>query len=93
MIKHFYFGAISPDELNEYGPDYTPFVVEGVACDFQLRVDLQDGYAQLTDSIGRMVPIDKQHYAELVSALTIAQDLQDDMDDMALITDFVIVQE
>lgn len=93
MIKHFYFGTISPDELNEYGHDYSPFMVNGVACEFQLRVDLQDGYAQLKDSIGRMVPIDKQHYSELIVALTMVQDLQDDMDDMALIADFVVIQE
>lgn len=76
MIKHFYFGVISPEEVESYGPEFTPFEVDNIYCEFCIELDLSNGHMRIMDSIGRMVPIDRAHYAGLLGAVTAAEEMQ-----------------
>lgn len=73
MLKHIYFGQYSEQDIQEMGIE--AYTHNGNYYEFCLTVNLEDGYVQLKDSCERLVPIDMEHYAELIDAMTIASEL------------------
>jgi hypothetical protein len=86
--KYIYLGKVSPETIEDCGSDgYFDFA--GEKWEFQLEVNLEESFLRLTDSVGRMVPIDANQYADFVSAMNMVIDvqesynsLQDSIDDL-----------
>ena len=75
MNKQIFFGAYTQAELDDMGISDV-YEHNGSFYEYRLDVYLEDGFCRLTDSIGRMVPIDSTHYKELVKALEVVNALQ-----------------
>jgi hypothetical protein len=75
MDKQIFFGAYTQAELDDMGIDNV-YEHNGSFYEYRLDVHLEDGFCRLTDSIGRMVPIDHVHYREFVKAIEIINALQ-----------------
>ena len=88
MNKQIFFGAYTQDELDEMGIDDV-FEHNGSFYEYRLDVYLEDGFIRLTDSIGRMVPVDMTHYQEFAKALQLVVSLQN-MQDMKETLDTVL---
>jgi len=78
--KYIYFGPASADDIMISGTEGY-FELDGTYYSFQLEVNLDDGFCRLQDSVGRMVPLDKEHYRDLVAAfdmvITTTEELSD----------------
>lgn len=72
--KTIYFGAYSPEDLQEM--DIDTFEHNGTNYEFQLEVHLEDGFIRITDTIGRMIPLDMTHYQDLAKAMEMVMSLQ-----------------
>lgn len=73
MLKHIYFGQYSEQDVQEMGIE--AYTHNGNYYEFCLTVNLEDGYVQLKDSCEHLVPIDMEHYSEVIEAMTIASEL------------------
>lgn len=67
-----YFGKLT-EEMFEMGVDESPFQdAKGNEYEFEVQFHSDgngDGFIRITDSIGRMVPVDCSHIRELIMAL------------------------
>ena len=67
--KTIYFGKLSAQDLDNCGTDgFFPF--EGNYFAFKIEGDTEDGECRLTDSVGRMVPVNLAAMSELGYAMT-----------------------
>jgi hypothetical protein len=67
-VKNIYLGLVSDQMLQDAGSEGFFLFADSYWC-FKLEVSLEDGFLRMFDSVGRMVPIDKDQYLELASAL------------------------
>lgn len=72
--KTIYFGVYTQDELDEMG--ISGFEFEGSTYEFKMEIHPLDGFMQIFDSCGRMIPLDMTHYGDLAKALELARALQ-----------------
>ncbi len=77
MIKHFYFGLI-PQDMQDDG--FTGFEFGGKVWEFQIELDLKNGYMRIKDAVGRMIPVDKDAYMNMQDALAVACSVQEKYD-------------
>ena len=81
-IKNIYLGQVSAEMLQAFGEEgYFDF--QGLKWSLRMAVDLESGMAQLWDSVGRMVPFDKEVYEQMAAALDIMQAGQSEYDKIA----------
>lgn len=73
--KTIYFGAYSATDLEDMGIE-SALVHNGTSYEFRLDMYLEDGFIRITDSIGRMIPLDVTHYQELAKAMEMVTSLQ-----------------
>lgn len=67
--KTIYFGKLSAQDLDNCGTDgFFPF--EGGYFAFKIEGNADDGECRLTDSVGRMVPVNLAAMSELGYAMT-----------------------
>jgi len=76
MVKHYYFGPISPQDHADMGGESFEFA--GSYWSFKMEVCLSEGFVRLYDTVGRMIPIDQEHYEDLIATMETAADLQKD---------------
>jgi hypothetical protein len=76
MVKHYYFGPISPQDHADMGGESFEFA--GSYWSFKVEVGLEDGFVRLYDTVGRMVPIDQEHYNDLIATFSAVSALQED---------------
>lgn len=80
-IKNIYLGQVSSEMLEAFGDEgYFDFADE--KWSLRLAVDLESGMTQIYDSVGRMVPVDKDTYMQLAAAFSIIVNGQSDYDEI-----------
>ena len=72
--KTIYFGAYSADDLDEM--DIDAFEHNGTFYEFKLEMYLEDGFVRVSDTIGRMIPMDMTHYQDFAKAMEMVMSLQ-----------------
>lgn len=77
--KFLYFGKRDPSDIASMGVEGC-FVEAGAYYDYRVEVLFDEGFVRIADSCGRYVPLDKVHYAGLLSAFEAIEDIQDAYD-------------
>lgn len=78
-IKNIYFGPVSSEQLENFGSEGY-FEFSGRQWEYRLEIDFENGMLRLYDSVGRMVPIDKEVYGQMIHSLVIVLDAQQGFD-------------
>lgn len=81
-IKNIYFGPVSNAQLEEFGSDGY-FEFGDRKWEYQLEIDFENGMLRLYDSVGRMVPLDKEVYSQMIHSLVIVHDAQKGFDSIS----------
>jgi len=79
MIKHFYFGLMTPEDVAE---TQGAFFFAGQYWYFYMEVNLAEGHVRITDVTGRILPVDQEHLQEMIIAADNAIGLQDRFNDL-----------
>lgn len=80
-VKNIYLGQVNAEMLEVFGDDgYFDFA--GKKWSLRLEVDLESGMTRIYDSVGRMVPVDKDTYVQLAAAFSIMVSGQSDYDEV-----------
>lgn len=79
MAKNFYFGSMTNEEALETGG---AFYFGGGFWHFHVESHLDEGFVRITDTLGRMIPVDKTHFLEMELALATAFDEQEAYDEI-----------